>query len=150
MVRGTRWIARGRLFDSRRRHTLSFWIFCLYPVDNSSAKTIQIKSSMTFIQSNGWTEIDLILKQIWRRFIWWQVSFNMKDNMLLEILSSYRFLNSSIGTGALKLCNTKFRWLKKQGQFVKHRCPQQQQCPHKAKSRCPTFWPCPTLKGRWY
>ena len=33
------------------------------------AKTIQMKSSMTFIQSNGWTEIDLILKQIWRRFI---------------------------------------------------------------------------------
>ena len=34
-----------------------------------------MKSSMTFIQSNGWTEIDLILKQKWRRFIWWQVSF---------------------------------------------------------------------------
>ena len=45
------------------------------PVDNSSANTIQMKSSMTFIQSNGWTEIDLILKQIWRRFILWQVSF---------------------------------------------------------------------------
>ena len=35
------------------------------------------ESSMTFIQSNGWTEIDLILKQKWRRFIWWQVSFNV-------------------------------------------------------------------------
>ena len=35
-----------------------------------------MKSSMTFFQSNGWTEIDLILKQKWRRFIWWQVSFN--------------------------------------------------------------------------
>ena len=34
-----------------------------------------MKSSMTFIQSNWWTEIDLILKQIWRRFIWWQVRF---------------------------------------------------------------------------
>ena len=32
-------------------------------------QTIQMKSSMTFIQSNGWTEIDLILKQIWRWFI---------------------------------------------------------------------------------
>ena len=32
---------------------------------NSSAKSIQMKSSMRFIQSNGWTEIDLILKQIW-------------------------------------------------------------------------------------
>ena len=36
-----------------------------------------MKSSMTFIQSNGWTEIDLILKQIWRRFIWRQVSFKL-------------------------------------------------------------------------
>ena len=27
VVRGARWKARGRLFDSRRRHTLSFWIF---------------------------------------------------------------------------------------------------------------------------
>ena len=34
-----------------------------------------MKSSMTFIQSNGCTEIDLILKQIWWRFIWRQVSF---------------------------------------------------------------------------
>ena len=34
-----------------------------------------MKSSMTCIQSNGCTEIDLILKQIWRRFIWRQVSF---------------------------------------------------------------------------
>ena len=43
--------------------TLSFWIFRLHPVDNSSANTIQMKSSMTFIQSNGWmsTEIYLIL-----------------------------------------------------------------------------------------
>ena len=38
---------------------------------------MQMKSSMTFIQSNGWTEIDLILKQIWRRFIWRQVSFKV-------------------------------------------------------------------------
>ena len=36
--------------------------------DSSSSK------GATFIQSDGWTEIDLILKQIWRRFIWWQVS----------------------------------------------------------------------------
>ena len=35
-----------------------------------------MKSSMKFIQSNGSTEIDLKLKQIWRRFIWRQVSFN--------------------------------------------------------------------------
>ena len=78
MVRGTCWKARGRWFDSRRRHTLSFLIFRLYPVDNSSTKTIQMKSSMVFIQSNGWTEIDLILKQIWWRFIRRQVSFKWK------------------------------------------------------------------------
>ena len=46
-----------------------FEFFAYYPVDNSSEKTIQMKSSMTFIKSNGWTEIDLIFKQIWRRFI---------------------------------------------------------------------------------
>ena len=75
MVRVIRWRARGRGFDSRRRHTLSFWNFRQRNVVHIPAKTIQMKSSMTFIQSNGWTEIDLILKQKWRRFIWWQVSF---------------------------------------------------------------------------
>ena len=44
-------LANGTLFTSRRR-PYKF-----------------MKSSMTFIQSNGWTEIDLILKQIWRWFI---------------------------------------------------------------------------------
>ena len=38
-----------------------------------------MKSSMTFIQTNGCTEIDLILKQTWRRFIWRQVSFKLKS-----------------------------------------------------------------------
>ena len=50
------------------------------------ARHTQMKSSMTFIQSNGWTEIDLILKQIWRRFIWWQVSFNSKMNVCLILV----------------------------------------------------------------
>ena len=77
MVRVTSWKARGRGFDSRRRHTLSIWNFRYRNVVHIPAKTIQMKSSMTFFQSNGWTEIDLILKQIWRRFIWRQVSFNM-------------------------------------------------------------------------
>ena len=44
--------ANGTLFTSRRR---------LY--------NIQMISSTTYTQINGWTEIDLILKQIWRRFI---------------------------------------------------------------------------------
>ena len=47
-------------------------------VDDSSAKTIQMKSSMKFIQSNWLTEIDLILKQIWRWFIWLQVSYKLR------------------------------------------------------------------------
>ena len=85
VVRGARLKARGRWFDSRRKHTLSFWIFRLYPVDNSSAKTMQMKSSMTFIERNGCTEIDLILKQIWRRFIWWQVSFNIQIRIEFEL-----------------------------------------------------------------
>ena len=54
-----------------------FEIFANGTLFTSRAKTIQMKSSMTFIQSNGWTEIDLILKQIWRRFIWRQVSFKV-------------------------------------------------------------------------
>ena len=48
--------------------------FSLFSVANSSANTIQLKSSMTFIQSNGCTERDLILI-IWRPFIGRQVSF---------------------------------------------------------------------------
>ena len=36
--------------------------FCLLPFALSSVKTIQMRSSMTFIKSNGFKEIDLILK----------------------------------------------------------------------------------------
>ena len=55
-----------------------------------------MKSSMTFIQSNGSTEIDLILKQKWRRFIWRQVSF--KQGYLAERLkSSFRKFNGRYG-----------------------------------------------------
>ena len=88
--------ARGRWSDSRRRHTLSFWIVCLYPINYSSAKTIQTKSSMAFTQSYGWTEIDLILKQIWRWFIWWQGSFKsilrFLNNLFIWTPSASRFL----------------------------------------------------------
>ena len=78
MVREARWKEKGRWFDSRPRHKLSFWNFRIRNVVHISAKTIQMKSSMTFIQSNGCTGIDLILKQIWRRFKWWQVSFKSR------------------------------------------------------------------------
>ena len=44
-----------------------------------------MKSSMTVIQSNGWTEIDLILKQKWRRFIWRQVSFKDRSALWLSL-----------------------------------------------------------------
>ena len=60
VVRGTRWKEKGRWFDSRPRHKFSFWIFRIRNVVHISAKTIQMKSSMTFIQSNGCTVIDLI------------------------------------------------------------------------------------------
>ena len=80
MVRVSCWWASGRWFESRRKHKSSFWIFRLLSVDHSSANIIQMKSSMTFIQSNGWTEVDLILKEIWRRYIWWQVSFKFNSS----------------------------------------------------------------------
>ena len=57
MVRAARW------FDSQRKHIFSFWILRLLPVAHSSAKTIQMSSSMIFIQSNGCKEIDLIFKK---------------------------------------------------------------------------------------
>ena len=75
VVRAVHLKARGRWFDSRRRHIFSIWIFRLPPVVHSSAKTIQMKSSMMFIQSNGCTEIHLILKEIWRRLKMRHVSF---------------------------------------------------------------------------
>ena len=54
-----------------------------------------MKSSMTFIQSNGWPEIDLILKQKWRRFIWWQVSFNEKKRNRLQLFEKYQYSDDS-------------------------------------------------------
>ena len=50
-----------------------------------------MKSSMTFIQSNGWTEIDLIFKQKWRRFIWRHVSF--KQSVLIHIRTVILIIN---------------------------------------------------------
>ena len=85
MVRGARWRKKGRWFDSRPRHKLSFWNFRIRNIVHISAKTIQMKSSMTFIQSNGCTGIYLILKQIWRRFKWWQVSFNLDLNLRFSV-----------------------------------------------------------------
>ena len=46
-----------------------FDFFRVYPVDNSSVKTVRMKSSMAFIHGKGWTQIDLLLKQIWRWLI---------------------------------------------------------------------------------
>ena len=64
VVRAARWKAKGRWFDSRRRHIFFILNFCLLPVSHRSKTTIQMKSSTTFIQSNGCTEMDLILKNI--------------------------------------------------------------------------------------
>ena len=52
-----------------------------------------MKSSMTFIQSNGCTEKDLILKQKWRRFIWWQVSFNKEESMSIHSWTKFNLYN---------------------------------------------------------
>ena len=48
-------------FEYRWRHRVSFCMFCSLSVPHSSAKPVQMKSSMTYIQSNRCTEIDIIL-----------------------------------------------------------------------------------------
>ena len=55
-------------------------------------------SSMTFIQSNGWTEIDLILKQKWRWFIWWQVSFKYptRPDTYIHVLYARLYLDTFV------------------------------------------------------
>ena len=58
------WKERGRWFASRQRHIFSFWIFCLFPIPDSSVKPIQMKSRMTFIQSNRCIEVDIILSKM--------------------------------------------------------------------------------------
>ena len=41
------WKANGRWFDPRWREMFLFWIFRLLPIPDSSAESLQIKSSMT-------------------------------------------------------------------------------------------------------
>ena len=65
-----------------------FWIFRLLSIAHSSVKPIQMKPSMTFMQSNGCAEIDSILK-VWPPFIWRQVSFK-KDHSWLLVLGLYK------------------------------------------------------------
>ena len=67
--------SKGSLVRFPAEAYIIIWNFRWGNVVHISAKTTQMNSSMTFIQSNRCTQIDLILKQIWRRFIWWQVSF---------------------------------------------------------------------------
>ena len=56
-----------------------------------------MKSSMTFIHSNGCTGIDLILKQIWRRFIWRQVNFKVYSLYIIDaIIILLSFMHSGI------------------------------------------------------
>ena len=93
---GERGVAGSNPGGDMRHH---FEFFRLLSVDHSSANIIQMKSSMTFIQSNWWTEIDLLLKQIWPRFIWWQVSFKDKIVVYNLVPTSHRTtkLNTLIG-----------------------------------------------------
>ena len=105
MVRVTRWKARGCRFDSPLRHIFSFWIFRLLPVADGSAKPIQMKSSMAFIQSNECTERDLILKNYGAGLyndgsVWCNLRF---DDMLLE-----RNIHHTLATYVMQNCMN--RW----------------------------------------
>ena len=88
MFRASRWKVSDRWVDSRRRYIFSFWISRLNPVVHSSAKPMQMNSSMTFIQSNGCKEIDLIFK-LWWRYIWRHVSFGINHLLFKAYMSSY-------------------------------------------------------------
>ena len=53
--------ANSRQFDSQWDIYFHFEFFHLLSVPHSSAKPIQMKSSMKLIQSNRWTEVDISL-----------------------------------------------------------------------------------------
>ena len=62
-------------FDSVKTHIFSFWIYRLLLFPQSWVKPIQMKSSMTYIQTNGCTKINIILTKRWQWLIWVQNSF---------------------------------------------------------------------------
>ena len=66
----------GRGSESCWRHWASFCIIRSFPVLHSSAKPVQMKSCMKFIESNTCIEIDIIFLKI-GRLIWPQYSFNV-------------------------------------------------------------------------
>ena len=53
------------------------WILRLLPVSHSTEKTIQMKSVMKFIQSNGCTEINI--EKVRRQFMWRHIGFKDKE-----------------------------------------------------------------------
>ena len=123
-----------------------------------------MKSSMTLIQSNGWTEIDLLLKQIWRRLIWWQVSFNIKsrkyfNTQITHFASGLSMVEPTVLVGNCtsiwSICNrwTDRRMSPRGGFYSWYRCPNH--CPrgtlwllqqhHQAYHRVPIGSPAPRL-----
>ena len=80
--------------------------------EHCSLTVLCLKSSMTFIQTNGCTEIDLILKQIWRRFIWRQVSF--KHHLPLLTIKFVRLITSLC---IFCICPRHKYWLLKSGKY---------------------------------
>ena len=62
MVRGSTPKSEGSMVPFRVEAYIFILNFCLFLVAHSLAKPIQMKSSMTFMQSNGCKEIDFIFK----------------------------------------------------------------------------------------
>ena len=77
MVRATRWNARGRWFDSRRRHIFSFWTL-RFPFLTARRKPY-INEIKHDIHPELWLHRDIFkTRKIWRRFILQHISFHKK------------------------------------------------------------------------
>ena len=77
MVRATRWKARGRWFDSRRRHIFSFWTL-RFPFLTARRKPY-INEIKHDIHPELWLHRDRFkTRKIWRRFILQHISFHKK------------------------------------------------------------------------
>ena len=77
VVRATRWKARGRWFDSRRRHIISFWTL-RFPFLTAWRKPY-INEIKHDIHPELWLHRDWFkTRKIWRRFILQHISFHKK------------------------------------------------------------------------
>ena len=77
MVRAARWKARGRWFDSRRKHIFSFWTL-RFPFLTARRKPY-INEIKHDIHPELWLHRDRFkTRKIWRRFILQHISFHKK------------------------------------------------------------------------